>query len=300
MMRAIALIAILLGVTACGGSSGNDDEGAPCGPGGTCPSGLLCQASDQTCHARGVVDVIHIDDQGGGITVTPQSGEAPAAGGGPTAQVTAPSTAINGGTVRVTITADQDFNRVIVRVVGASGYYDITLPATVSSVELLLTLSQELGGSSVTFEYSVGNSSGVGAYQDVPTALVSVGTGDVQVSVSWDAETDVDLHVVDPSGEEIYYGHTSSASGGMLDLDSNAGCSIDHVKNENITWSTAPSGMYTVRLDYFDECTLAETNYVVTVKVKNQDAQTFTGTFTGAGDGGSQGSGIPITTFNVP
>jgi hypothetical protein len=43
-----------------------------------------------------------------------------------------------------------------------------------------------------------------------------VGTGAVQVNVTWDLDVDVDLHVLDPRGEEIYYDHRRSASGGVL------------------------------------------------------------------------------------
>jgi uncharacterized protein YfaP (DUF2135 family) len=48
----------------------------------------------------------------------------------------------------------------------------------------------------------------------VPVTLTPVGTGDVQVTVTWDADSDLDLHVVEPSGEEIFYGHPVSATGG--------------------------------------------------------------------------------------
>jgi hypothetical protein len=41
---------------------------------------------------------------------------------------------------------------------------------------------------------------------------------------------------VDAVGEEIYYGDQQAASGGFLDLDSNAACSGDNIRNENITW----------------------------------------------------------------
>jgi hypothetical protein len=122
-------------------------------------------------------------------------------------------------------------------------------------------------------------------------------TGDVQVSVSWDAPTDVDLHVVDPFGEEIYYGNSASSSGGQLDVDSNPACSIDGRQIENIRWgSRAPGGTYTVRVDYWAGCNAARTNYLVTVK-NGPSTQTFSGFFTGDGDRGGGGSGVTITSF---
>jgi uncharacterized protein YfaP (DUF2135 family) len=131
--------------------------------------------------------------------------------------------------------------------------------------------------------------------------VTQVGSGDVQVSVSWDVNSDVDLHLVEPgaSGEEIYYGNVTSATGGVLNLDSNANCVIDGVRNENISYptTTPPAGQYTVRVDYYKECGQTQTNYVVTVQVKGQSPRVFTGTFTGAGDLGGAGSGTLITTF---
>jgi len=89
----------------------------------------------------------------------------------------------------------------------------------------------------------------------------------VQVNVTWNTATDVDLHVVDPRNEEIYYGHTQSASGGSLDVDSNAGCAIDNKNSENVQWgSTAPNGTYTVRVDYWSACSVTgTTTYTVVV-----------------------------------
>jgi hypothetical protein len=122
-------------------------------------------------------------------------------------------------------------------------------------------------------------------------------SGDVQVSVSWDAPTDVDLHVVEPSGTEIYYGNRTSATGGQLDVDSNPACSIDGRQIENIRWpSGAPGGTYTVRVDYWDNCGVARTNFLVTVK-NGPSTQTFAGFFTGPGDNGGFGDGRLITTF---
>jgi hypothetical protein len=122
-------------------------------------------------------------------------------------------------------------------------------------------------------------------------------SGDVQVSVSWDAPSDVDLHVVEPSGEELWYGNAASATGGQLDVDSNAACAIDGRQIENIRWpGRAPAGSYTVRVDYWDSCGVARTNYLVTVR-NGTATHTFLGSFTGAGDQGGEGSGVTIGTF---
>ena len=128
--------------------------------------------------------------------------------------------------------------------------------------------------------------------------VIQVGSGEVQVSLTWNVESDVDLHVVDPAGDEIYYRRREIDSGGELDLDSNAGCRIDGIKNENITWPTgsAPSGTYIVRVNYWSSCGVESTNY--TVRINNGgETQVFDGTLTGRGNRGGQGSGIEIAKF---
>jgi hypothetical protein len=182
----------------------------------------------------------------------------------------------------------------------AKGFYEITLPAAGTTADVVLTIAQSLPGTQFIFHYAVVNEGGAQGIVVVQTVEAKqVGTGEVQVSVSWDAESDVDLHVVDPAGDEIYYDEASSASGGELDLDSNAECEIDNVNNENITWTTAPPGKYIVRLDYWAGCDVPKTSYVVTVRVIGQPAKVFNGEFTGEGDQGGYGDGELITEFEV-
>jgi tetratricopeptide (TPR) repeat protein len=47
---------------------------------------------------------------------------------------------------------------------------------------------------------------------------------DLRVVLAWDADnTDVDLHVIDPNGEEVYYGHRASYQGGAITRDATGG-----------------------------------------------------------------------------
>ncbi|MGE0354525.1 MAG: YfaP family protein [Gemmatimonadales bacterium] len=235
----------------------------------------------------------------GNIQATRQSGSPPAQGSGPTVTISGLASVINGGSAQVTVDGSGTFNTVVLYINGATGYYVLTLPSPTNTVNLLLTLSQNLPANSFNIVYGAGTgTNGLGTYASTPVSVIGVGAGEVQVSVSWNALSDVDLHVVEPGGEEVYYGNTPSATGGDLDLDSNAACSIDGKNNENITWTSAPSGSYTVRVDYWDSCGVASTDYVVTVQRKGQAAQTFTGSFTGVGDKGGQGSGTTVTTFS--
>ena len=107
-----------------------------------------------------------------------------------------------------------------------------------------------------------------------------LGTGDVQVTLRWDNSADLDLHVTDPAGEEIYFAVPSSASGGRLDVDANATCEGD-APVENIFWPTgeAPVGTYSVSVDYYGACDATEpANYVVTILVNGQEVNSVSGT----------------------
>ena len=224
----------------------------------------------------------------------------PTTGAGPTVLTSGNQTVVNGGTTAVEISADSSFTSVFVSLVGTSQglstssdtglgtYYEVTLPSPLMTASMLLAFPQELRNSEFELFFAVANSAdAIGPFTRMDFDVLQVGTGDVQVTLSWDAESDVDFHVIDPNGDEVYFTNRQVPSGGELDLDSNAGCLIDSVRNENITWpmGSAPRGTYTVRVDYWSACDVAATNYTVLVN-NGGNVEIFTGRFTGGGDRG--------------
>ena len=236
----------------------------------------------------------------GSATATFKPGSPPGASGGPTVSSTGGETVITGGSAQVTITAAEEFAIIYVSIQGVDGYWSITVSNGTLST-LLFLLAEEIPENAFDALYQVATVNGaVSVAHVVPTEVIEVGTGTVQVSLSWDTPTDVDLHVVDPAGEEIYFFDPMSSSGGELDLDSNADCFLDNIKNENITWNgPAPTGEYTVRVDYWSACdVLGTTSYVVSVRIEGRPPQIFTGTFgPGDADQGYEGSGRTVATF---
>jgi hypothetical protein len=115
-----------------------------------------------------------------------------------------------------------------------------------------------------------------------------LGTGDVQVTLRWSAPVDLDLHVTDPAGEDIWFSNPSSSSGGVLDVDANAGCNLMMTNPvENVFWSTggAPSGQYQVSVSYYDNCGYSSpVSFTVTIKQNNQPTQVLNGTVNNLGD----------------
>jgi len=86
---------------------------------------------------------------------------------------------------------------------------------------------------------------------------IRLGTGDVQFTLTWGSTADLDLHVVDPDGDEIFYADRTSSSGGELDVDSNGGCGqVSSTPVENVFWpeGESPEGTYDVVVAYYAEC----------------------------------------------
>ncbi len=131
-----------------------------------------------------------------------------------------------------------------------------------------------------------------------------VGTGDVSVTLFWGDLNDLDLHVIDPNGEEIAYFNRTSLSGGMLDHDSNAGCGEQNLfPVENIVWplGTAPTGMYTVRVNFYAQCDPAQPSSPFMVRTVVDGVRTdFTGTATVPDSNcGLCGASTPCTCVDV-
>ena len=82
---------------------------------------------------------------------------------------------------------------------------------------------------------------------------VSARGGDIQISLSWNNYNDLDLHCVDPSGDEIWYSHRISRTRGELDVDQNANPPYTTSPVENIYWpvDAAPRGLYKVFVVYY-------------------------------------------------
>lgn len=98
-------------------------------------------------------------------------------------------------------------------------------------------------------------------------------TGQVQVRLTWRGTADLDLYVTEPDGSTIYYGASSSPSGGTLDVDANRGCSTgaigDQVNIENVYWpeESAPIGSYGASASLYSECEGPAPTYQLTVTV---------------------------------
>ncbi len=78
-------------------------------------------------------------------------------------------------------------------------------------------------------------------------------SGDVQISLIWNNFNDLDLHVITPTGQLIFFGSPFSRCRGELDVDMNAGGRTSREPVENIYWPRdyAPKGKYVVLVHHF-------------------------------------------------
>ncbi len=246
------------------------------------------------------------------------TGAMPQPTGDPAAQpqiagITGNSVIIPGGSVTLTVDAQDpqgDLSTFYLGAEGLDGYYTVDVGQG-KAYQLVLILSQSITQETLRILLAAGDAAGnIGNFYTWTMIRTEVGTGKLQVSLSWDQPNDVDLHLVEPTGEEIYYGNPRSSAGGYLDLDSNAACAIDSVNNENITYPdsvTLPAGTYIVRVDFWSDCGVSDTtHYTVTARLNGEliaadsGSNPYTGSFPpGTSDGGGAGSGVTVMTFTI-
>lgn len=224
--------------------------------------------------------------------------------------VTGNETILAGGSNLIRITGSPNATQVIAGVRDQNGYFTIPMTAGESVIDLRLLIGQRVESS---FSIALAVSDGQGnfsSYEYLVVTLMNAGTGLLQVSLSWDQLNDVDLHVIEPNGTEIYYGNDSSANGGLLDVDSNAGCSIDEINNENIYYEDSPevtieNGEYEVLVDLWANCGIVpNTNYTVVVYyggniiATTQGSNPYAGVFTPADESGNTNL-TSVMKFNI-
>jgi hypothetical protein len=212
------------------------------------------------------------------LPATDPTAPAPAIAG-----VDGPATFINGGTssYEITFASDEDVTHVLVGVAGYQGYYMLPVTSYGSTVSFEVSFDSDIflqpKAKASAVDIFVVLLDAVGAVSDLYNLLldgVEVAEGEVKVSLSWDTPTDVDLHVMEPSGEEIFYGHKVSATGGQLDLDSNPGCSIDGINNENVFWpeGLSPSGEFIISAEMYSDCEIGGASGTVTITYCGDDS----------------------------
>jgi uncharacterized protein YfaP (DUF2135 family) len=108
-----------------------------------------------------------------------------------------------------------------------------------------------------------------------------LGTGDVQATLRWTGDADLDLHVIDPEGFEIYFEAPISSSGGTLDVDMVPGCGDTGASNvENVFWPEGGSipGEYQAFVVHYDGSCGAPGTFQLELKIDGEVVASDTGT----------------------
>lgn len=99
--------------------------------------------------------------------------------------------------------------------------------------------------------------------------VLNVGLESAQmlVTLTWDKDdTDLDLYVIDPSGDYSAYYHNETADGGELDYDDTDGYGPEHwtlESGDTVRWD---QNSYRVRVHYYENNDHGGTNYKLSVK----------------------------------
>jgi hypothetical protein len=192
-----------------------------------------------------------------------------------------------------------------VAVDGEDGYYADLVTLGPQPLGLDLVLSADAGAGEHTLLAALDDGTGdagspePGPFFSWPVAIAGFGATDVLVSLSWATDADVDLHVLDPAGDEVSWETPVVASGGEIDNDGASDCGGDDIRTEDVYWpeDTAPSGTYSVFVDYYDACGAELTDYQVTVSVDGGDTASFAGSF---GPDDVDAPDRTITEFSYP
>jgi hypothetical protein len=226
-----------------------------------------------------------------------QEGALPAASGGPAVTATGPAAVLLGGTSVVRVEPAAAIDAIAFGIEGKSGHYLATVPSSTTARTVVLQLSQSIPDATFRCQYQARAGGNWGAPSVLQVNRTNAGTGQLQVALSWDTDSDLDLHMIEPGGFEIFYEEPQSPAGGRLDVDGNANCE-NSGKNENITYAgTPPAGEYIVRVDHYQNCSGRLSNYVVRVNRTGQAPLLRSGQFASASQGSSGGPGSEVVRF---
>jgi hypothetical protein len=138
-----------------------------------------------------------------------------------------------------------------------------------------------------------------------------VPTGAVVVSLIWDSNADLDLHLVAPDGTELDPQHPNTYAGtdgmvpsgtAVLDRDANAACVEQSLREEDAVFAMQPiAGTYLVRVDMASACGAQSADFVVEVRENATVTHIVKGRLLALqADGGGPGKGLFVMQFNAP
>lgn len=180
------------------------------------------------------------------------------------------SQVMNGAMNYISVVTEKSVKKFFVGVKGIAGYWEYTPEATTratgeyNTYVIPVMMSQSYTGNSTVILSGQLDNGEVTTPQEHEIFYIETMPGAIEVKLAFSNNKDVDLHLYTPNGEHIYYGNRGGSytlDDGTevtygLDIDSNAGCSIDGVNKENIYIPSelVENGTYTVVVDMYSNC----------------------------------------------
>lgn len=139
------------------------------------------------------------------------------------------------------------------------------------------------------------------------TILDDVPAAPIVVSLTWTANVDLDLVVVQPDGKVVTNKAVRTAADGpsaaRIDLDSNSGCVLDGHRAENALFTATPIGEYRVFVRHASPCGLPSTGWTVRLLREGVEVDRISGASyafeTDLPNGGPSGPGRLALRFNI-
>jgi hypothetical protein len=228
---------------------------------------------------------------------------------------------------RMTGTLAPEANAVAIAREGDAGYWIVTagLPRVeepdLPTFSVILELSRETPAKPFAIILSALDSGGrFGPRQRLQLSATDASVqGELVVMLRWDTDADLDLHLTDPSGTEIWARNINSynppspgqppadanawQAGGILDFDSNAQCVIDGRCEENVYWEDAPpSGHYRVKVATASLCGQTYAHWTVEAQLRGKTIASASGISVASDtrEPSGSGSGVLALEFSVP
>ena len=175
-----------------------------------------CDKPEATSSTTGSITdlVTGVSVRGGSVSGSLEQGAVPTGTLGPTASVAGITAAVNGGAAAMDVAGSDTYTRLLVSALGTDDYYSVPLPTGSTLENVVVSVSPNVNGNQLRLRYSLEGANGIGPYLEQTLRIVRAGSGDFQASVAWTGASDVDLHVFDPTGEEVFFGNREGASGG--------------------------------------------------------------------------------------
>ncbi len=227
---------------------------------------------------------------------------------------------MNGAMNYITVITEQNVEKFFIGIKDVPGYWefiptDVVMRSseTYNSYVIPVMMSQSYKGNSTIILSGQLDNGDVTYPLETEIFYIETMPGAIEVKLAFSNSKDVDLHLVTPSGEHIYYGNRggtyTNESGEEisygLDVDSNAGCSIDNINKENIyiPAELVENGTYTVVVDMYENCQSSiATSWSIVARYQGELIEPDSGNNPASGtypEGAGNGDMTQVMTFTI-